>query len=122
MKGENEVAETYGTVDGTWQKRGFVSSLGVLTAIAVDSGKVLDCAIMYISCKGCTYMDIVKNIHHERYERWKASHKCDLNYRGSAPNMEKVGAVTIFERSVEKHGLYYTKFYGDDDSKSFTAV
>ena len=36
--------------------------------------------------------------------------------------MEKVGAVAIFERSVEKHGLFYTKFYGDGDSKSFTAV
>ena len=50
------------------------------------------------------------------YDRWKPSHNCNLNYRGSAPNMEKVGATNIFERSVQKHGLYYTSFYGDGEN------
>ena len=45
-----------------------------------------------------------------------------LNYKGSAPNMEKAGAVSIFQRSIEKNGLRYTTFYGDGDSKSFNAV
>ena len=36
--------------------------------------------------------------------------------------MEKVGTTNIFERPVQKHGLYYTSFYGDGDSKSFSAV
>ena len=36
--------------------------------------------------------------------------------------MEKIGAINIFKRSVEKHGLYYTLFYGDGDSKCYTAV
>ena len=30
--------------------------------------------------------------------------------------MEKVGATNIFERSVQKHGLYYTSFYGDGEN------
>ena len=49
-------------------------------------------------------------------------HKCSLNYHGSAPNVEKGGAVNIFQRSIEKHCLYFTAFYGDGDSKGFSAV
>ena len=33
--------------------------------------------------------------------------------------METAGATKIFGRSVEKHGLYYTSFYGDGDSKAY---
>ena len=36
--------------------------------------------------------------------------------------MEPEGADRIFQRSVEKHNLRYTEFYGDGDSKSFTRV
>ena len=36
--------------------------------------------------------------------------------------MERVGAVNIFERSIMKHSLRYTAFYGDGDCKSFKAV
>ena len=36
--------------------------------------------------------------------------------------METVGAANIFEQSVQKHGFYYTSFYGDGDSKSFSDV
>jgi len=34
------------SVDDSWQRRGFTSTLGVVTAISVDKGKVLDCSIM----------------------------------------------------------------------------
>ena len=36
--------------------------------------------------------------------------------------METAGATKTFGRSVEKHGLYYTSFYGDGDSKAYPAV
>ena len=36
--------------------------------------------------------------------------------------MKTAGATKIFRRSVEKHGIYYTSFYGDGDSKSYPAV
>ena len=36
--------------------------------------------------------------------------------------MEKVGAVKMLERSVETRGLYYISFYGDGDSKRYSAV
>ena len=40
--------------DGTWKKRGFSSSFGVLTVLSSITGKVLDCEIMpneYDECK-----------------------------------------------------------------------
>ena len=36
--------------------------------------------------------------------------------------METAGATKIFSSSKEKHGLYYTSFYGDGDSKAYPAV
>ena len=60
LRGDNETADVAVSVDGTWQKKGFNSTLGVITAISVDTGKVLDVSIMSKSCKGCTNMDSVK--------------------------------------------------------------
>ena len=57
-----------------------------------------------------------------RYETWKLSHNCNLNYAGSSPGVETAGATKIFSSSKEKHGLYYTSVYGDGDSKAYPAV
>lgn len=122
IRGDNETADASVSVDGTWQRKGFTSTNGVITAISVDTGKVLDVSILSKSCKGCTSMQSIEKSDPERYAGWKASHNCNLNYAGSSPNMEKVGAENMFKRSVKKHGLYYTKFYGDGDSKAFSAV
>ena len=35
--------------------------------------------------------------------------------------MEKVGALKLYANSLQK-GLYYTSFYGDGDSKSYSLV
>ena len=119
---ETENTDVGVSIDGTWQKRGFSSHNGVVTAISIDTGKVLDSEIMCRCCKGCTKMQSFRKTNPKHFEIWRASHKCSLNYRGSAPNMEKIGAVKIFERSIEKYSLRYTDFYGDGDSKSFSAV
>jgi hypothetical protein len=117
-----ETADVGVSVDGSWQRKGFSSTLGVITAISADSGKVLDVSILSKSCKGCTRMQKVAKSDPKRYELWKVSHKCNLNYHGSSPAMETSGTKKIFERSVEKHSLYYTDFYGDGDSKAYAAV
>ena len=36
--------------------------------------------------------------------------------------METAGATEIFSSSKETHGLYYTSYYGDHDSKAYPAV
>ena len=122
LRGDDEEKDVAVSIDGTWQRKGFTSTLGVVTAISVEEGKVLDCVILSKSCKGCTRMESIRKSDPLQFKRWQTSHKCNLNYHGSSPNMEKVGAIKIYERSVSKHKLYYTSFYGDGDSKSYSAV
>ena len=50
------------------------------------------------NCKACTLMEPVKKSDPLHFEIWHADHICSLNYRGSVPNMEKTGAVNIFQR------------------------
>ena len=48
------------------------------------------------------------------------------NYRkineGSVPKMEVTGVKRIFVRSIEKSEVRYTVYYGDGDTKTFSAV
>ncbi|GFW41505.1 uncharacterized protein TNCV_465931 [Trichonephila clavipes] len=41
-------------VDGTWQKRGYSSLNGCVSAISVDSGKILDIEVLSQYCRVCT--------------------------------------------------------------------
>ena len=110
------------SVDGTWQKRGFISLNGCVTAISIETGKILDVEPMCRKCKGCE-VHSKWNKHSPAYHVWKLNHvNCKANFDGSAPAMEPEGANRIFQRSKETHGLHYTKFYGDGDSKSFLSV
>ena len=112
------------SVDGTWQKRGFSSLNGVVAAISITNGKVLDCEAMTRSWKSCMLHAPLQKSNPNEFGEWEQQHKnqCKLNYTGSAPNMETTGAVRIFERSIEKSGLRYVSYYGDGDSKSFNAI
>ena len=104
------------SVDGTWQRRGFN---GVVTAISIDTGKVVDVEIM---SKICKHKEYLKNTDPLAYANWRNSHYCSSNYSGSAPGMEPEGAKRIFQRSIDDKNLRYTKFLGDGDSKSFSSI
>ena len=54
LRGDKDSTDTEVSVDSTWQKKGFVSSLGVVTALSVDSGMVLDVSFMSKASKACT--------------------------------------------------------------------
>ena len=56
-------------------------------------------------------------------QRFQQMHTdCRANFKGSAPAMEPGGAMCIFQRSFANHGLNYTHYYGDGDSKSYSSV
>ena len=52
----------------------------------------------------------------------KSLHVCNLNYRGSAPFMEVIGAQRMFSRSISQNKLRYVNYYGDGDCKSYSYV
>ncbi|GFX83803.1 uncharacterized protein TNCV_350671 [Trichonephila clavipes] len=47
---------------------------------------------------------------------------CKANHFGNSGSMEVLGAMEIFQRSESLHGLRYTKFLGDSDSRAYKAV
>ena len=101
------------SVDGTLQKRGFSSLNGVVAAISIDTGKVVDCEIMARYCKACKSNEDLKTTDPQAYATWQATHKCSLNFYGSAPKIK---------RSIATNNLRYMNFYGDGDSKSFQTI
>ena len=110
------------SVDGSWQKRGYTSLNGCVTAISIDNGKILDVEPMSRYCKECEVHEKLNN-ESIKYTLWKEKHtNCGANFKGSAPAMEPEGAERLFKRSEQEYGLYYTKYYGDGDSKSFQRV
>lgn len=96
--------------DGSWQKRGHTSLNGVVTATSVDTGKVVDVAIL---SKHCRCKDKMKNKHEE---------ECMANYYGSSGGMEVAGVRSIYQRSVKWYNVRYINYLGDGDSKAFKEI
>ena len=86
LRGAVDSADVGVSVDGTWQRKGFTSLNGVITALSTDSGRVLDTAILSKSSEGCTKMQMIWQDPHA-YEKWNAAHKRSLNYKGSSRAM-----------------------------------
>ena len=108
-------------VDGSLQRCGF-SSLNGVTAISMETGKALDCKPMSQSCKACSLKLKLKESNPYAFETWKSSHVYKLNYHGSAPGMELIGAQRMFSRSISQNKLIYVNYNGDGDCKSYSYV
>ncbi|GFY02777.1 uncharacterized protein TNCV_3506571 [Trichonephila clavipes] len=87
----------------------FSSLNGCVSAISVDTGKILDIEVMTQYCHICA-----------KGNSQSSKHVCS-NYKGSAGNMEVVGAYRIFERSNVRN-VQYNEYYGDGDSKGYESV
>ena len=117
------VAKVAVTVDGTWQKRGHSSKIGVIFAVAVRTGEILDYEVKSLLCKECAAHEN-SDKHSPDYLAWKENHKphCQINHEGSSEEMEALGAIEIFSRSIKKRKLMYSTFVGDGDSSCFGKV
>ena len=118
-----EVGQIAVTVDGTWQKRGHTSKIGVVFILSVRTGEVLDYEVLSQVCHECIHYNKLAKESFE-YKEWAANHHdvCCINHRGSSGSMEGKGAAMIFKRSIEKRNLMYTHFIGDGDSSCFGSV
>ncbi|XP_032217741.1 uncharacterized protein LOC116601166 [Nematostella vectensis] len=125
LKGDPESQEPTNcgaSFDSTWQRRGYSSLNGCVSAISIDTGKVLDVEALTVSCKQCQLHEHLDKASPE-YQQWKVDHvNCKANFKGSAPAMEPEGVERIFKRSTETRYLRYTEYYGDRDSKGFARV
>ncbi|GFX90476.1 uncharacterized protein TNCV_2073541 [Trichonephila clavipes] len=109
IKGSNSFTKCGISIDGTWQRRATSSLNGCVSAISVDTGKILDIEVMTQYCHICA-----------KGNSQSSKHVCS-NYKGSAGNMEVVGAYRIFERSNVRN-VQYNEYYGDGDSKDMNLL
>ena len=120
---EEEVAKVVVTIDGTWQRRGHCSKIGVIFVISIRTGEVLDYIIKSLFCHTCQKHS-KDDTNTEKYKHWYESHKnvCTINHVGSSGDMEASGACEMFLRSVESRSLKYTTLVGDGDTGTFAKV
>lgn len=91
--------------DGTWRKRGFSSSYGVVTAISLLTGKAVEVEIMSKECRECMgWRDRQGTV---EFKEWWDSHQAffHANYTGSSDSMDASGMLPIFQGSIEKYCL-----------------
>ena len=121
---EKDVVDVDISADGSWQRRGYSSLNGTYTTMSLKTGKVLDCEIMSRHYKACKKRENLKKTNARAFQRWYKKHKpkCTMNHEGSAGAMEITGSTRIFQRSIRKRGLRYTKYRGDGDSKGYDEV
>ncbi len=87
--------------DGTWAKRGHTSMFGVVFAISIDSGEVLDYEVLSKFCKVCSNFETKKGDedYFRKFNEHKNSGQCKINYEGSSNAMEVTGAIRLWRRS-----------------------
>ena len=107
------------SLDGNWQRRGYTSLNGLISAIERVSDKVVDIAIMTKDCRPCKYWDGKEE--EPEYEKWILSYKCMISHEGSSGSMETEGAVST-DRSKKKNEFRYTNYIGDGNSSAFKKV
>jgi hypothetical protein len=57
-----------------------------------------------------------------KYNSVIRSHRCEKNYDKNSGGIESAAVLNMFQRSVAKYGIYYTKYVGDGDSKAFAML
>ena len=83
---------------------------GVVVAMFVESGKVLDVKVLSRFGKSCSSMGRILKDDPQKLEEWLRTHKqsCPVNYTGIAPAMEVEVAKRMFERSITNRSTRYS--------------
>ena len=84
-----KVVSAGASLDGSWSSRGWSARDGIVAAISVESGKVVDVVYLSGSCNHCTAMEEKKNsgkITRREFVEWYLHHdeNCFMNHDGSA--------------------------------------
>ena len=66
----NDTLDAAVSFDGTWAKRGFTSLTGVVFAISVDGGEVLDYAVLSKACQKCARKESQCEGDDESFQEW----------------------------------------------------
>ena len=108
--------------DGTWQRRGYSSLLGVTFVIEHKTKKVLDYEVMSKFCAACKKWEDCDR-ESEEFKKWQEEHKsvCEANFTGSAGAMEPTGVLSMFSRSLS-FNIRYKHLICDGDAKTHSLL
>ncbi|XP_070391601.1 uncharacterized protein [Dermacentor albipictus] len=105
--------------DGTWHKRGHTSHIGVGSVIDFHTGLILDAVVLSNHCLGCQTGPKPGDV---AYDKWHQYHICQKNTDAKSGSMEVEAGLTLFKRSISRHGLRYTTLVSDGDSRTFSVL
>ena len=115
----DNILDVAASFESNWAKRKFRSLTGVVFAIAVDTGKVLNYHVLSKKCRKCS-LKKSQCKSHEEFEEWQtdhlASNKCNVNFNGSSSAIEAEGDIVLWSRSIQQHSLRYRWMVSDGDS------
>ena len=107
---DDELVDAKVTCDGTWSKWGFTALYGVVVVASWNTGKVLD---VELNSKFCSVYSAYRQMDEtsQEFMDWWEVHQseCGCNYIDSSSGMECKGALSIWEWSVKKYMLCYTR-------------
>lgn len=89
----NQLLDITVTCDGTWSKRGFTATHGIVIVISWETGQVLDFEVLTKCCTICSQHEAWMS--EGEFEKWMENHApdCTANHNGSSPAMEMAGAT-----------------------------
>lgn len=112
--------------DGSWQKCGHQSLYGFAAVIDVETGLIIDHAVLSKFCIDCSITAAALNKDSPEFNAWYEGHKadCDINFdvNSASGNMEAKAATLLWSRSVANTGFRYTTMVSNGDAKSHTAI
>lgn len=109
------------TCDGTWSKRGFTATYGIVVVTSWETGQVLDSEVLSKRCNVCERQ---KSKWGEKSSRWMEHHKdkCAINHLRSSPAMESEGVLRIWNCLIETCHIRYTEMISDGDCRSLATL
>ena len=118
-KDEQDILDTAISFDGTWAKRGFTSLTGVVFAISVDTGEVLD---YHVSSKSCLKCPLKKENAVMKCLKSGCLNTSVILTLLVAHQPWRVKELVLWGRSIDHHNLRYKWMVCDGDSKAFNSV
>ncbi|GFU35448.1 uncharacterized protein TNCV_3641341 [Trichonephila clavipes] len=97
-----EIIHVSVSYDGTWQKRGHTSNLGLGIIIDVLSGLVLDFEVLSKYCQNCVVAGRDMGVDSAEFYIWQKGHadECDKNFDGTSGAMEMHAALIMWRLSI----------------------
>ncbi|GFX23269.1 uncharacterized protein TNCV_4560511 [Trichonephila clavipes] len=116
-----EIIDVSVSYDGTWQKRGHTSNLGLGIIIDILSGLVLDFEVLSKYCHNCVVAGRDMGVDWVEFHIWQKGHadECDKNFDGTSGAMEMHAALIMWRRSISDCQMRFVSMLSDGDSKTF---